>query len=136
MQRRQFMTLASSAMCLPMQPAIAAMLSVRPEVRLSFVDDRFALARAVAATRWQADGVVTVNGDVTDVWQTYFASAMNSREWSIQGVTTESFHFCLKVLLNDRYAIRSESTRLDKDLYLWTLTGTPIANNYEVAHHG
>jgi hypothetical protein len=39
----------------------------------------------------------------------------------MQGVTTESFHFCLKVLLSDQARVHAQVSRIDRDLHLWTM---------------
>ena len=107
-----------------------------------FFDDRFA-----AAQRWARQLVFTVDtiaavdtvdavdtvaavdriepipvqGDVTGIWTNGLAQASRAAPLSLQGVTTESFHFCLRILLGDYARVGTRSQRLDRDLHAWSI---------------
>lgn len=40
---------------------------------------------------------------------------------TIKGVTTESFYFCLRILLADQVTVDAQVSRIDRDLHLWTI---------------
>lgn len=93
----------------------------RAPVDYFFFDDRYGTAR-LCAEGWPAGTrVVSVGSDVTEVWQSFLSTASRSGPLTLQGVTTESFHFCLKVLMAEGAHVDSQITRLDRDLYQWTI---------------
>jgi hypothetical protein len=90
----------------------------------AFFDERFDQARRIAAS-WSATvGPAAVQGDITR-WIHVLDRASRERALQLRGVTTESFRFCLSILVSEQADVRSRVSRLDRDLYLWTLQTTP-----------
>jgi hypothetical protein len=62
-----------------------------------------------------------VQGDITPIWTGGLARASLAGPMTLQGVTTESFYFCLKILLGDQARVDAQVSRVDRDLQLWTI---------------
>jgi hypothetical protein len=62
-----------------------------------------------------------VQGDITLVWTGGLARASLAGPMTLQGVTTESFYFCLTILLMDQVRVDAQVRRVDRDLHLWTI---------------
>jgi len=92
---------------------------------LFFYDQRFDQAiSAVSAIR----DAIAVDADVTTVWQQAIRPELGSKSLSVRGLTTESFHFCLKTLISDHARVQSASLeRVSHDLYLWSIATQPYA---------
>lgn len=87
-----------------------------------FYDERFADARALAARTGAA--ATSVTGDVTQVWTQGLKRASQTRPLALSGVTTESFYFCLKTLLQSHARVDARAERIGKDLYAWRIVTT------------
>lgn len=74
------------------------------------------------AARFAApDKLAPVRGDVT-IWWTEGLNRLSQRApLSLRGVTTESFYFCLKTLLQSHAGVDAEVRRVSRDLYAWSV---------------
>lgn len=86
-----------------------------------FCDDRFPAARRLAEALAGPAGVTAVQGDVTHHWNAGLKEACRLPVVDLQGVTTESFHFCLKILAGELARVETHATRIDRDLFLWQI---------------
>jgi hypothetical protein len=135
MNRRRLIQAATSALFVPGAVTLArASATESPASDYFFCDERFAKARRLAAELSGCTALTPVQGDITDLWNTHLGSASRRSSLYLRGVTTESFYFCLKIMLGERASLDAWVARLDRDLYLWTiLTGKHINNG---ANHG
>lgn len=83
-----------------------------------FYDARFAEARAAAM---RAPAATPVTGDVTQVWTQGLNRLSQTRALALSGVTTESFYFCLKTLLQSHAQLDARIERVSADLYAWSI---------------
>ena len=68
-----------------------------------------------------------MQGDITGIWNAGLRRACGRSMLALHGVTTESFHFCLKILVGEQTRMQTRVTRLDQDLFLWQIRcGQPI----------
>lgn len=86
-----------------------------------FYDERFQQARQLASDLSGSSAPTPVQSDVTNVWNAFLNRACRESPLTMRGVTTESFHFCLKIMAGERVRVDTQIVRLDRDLYLWTL---------------
>lgn len=75
-----------------------------------------------------------MQGDVTPFWVGGIDLLSRRTPLILQGVTTESFRFCLHMLLRERAEVRMQVMRADSNLLLWTMHSTPIV--LEESVHG
>jgi hypothetical protein len=128
MQRRHFIHAAMSSVVLPAAvkaqslPALAALLR---DHEYAFFDERFAQAQRAIGAWSAANRVIPVQGDVTPIWTSELDRTTRERRLTLQGVTTGSFHFCLRVLLSEHASLDEQMLRLDRNLVVWTLRSTP-----------
>lgn len=107
---------------LPCVSAFAAFWESRADL---FFDERFDRARHVAVA-WSAPcRLIAVQGDLTPVWLGGLDRAARQHGLTLRGVTTASFHFCLKVLLCELARVEARVARLDPNLFLWTMRTVP-----------
>lgn len=86
-----------------------------------FFDQRFAEARRLAGEFSGTTEPTPVDGDVTGIWTGELGRASLAAPMTLKGVTTDSFYFCLKILLADQSKVEAQVSRIDQDLYLWTI---------------
>ena len=86
-----------------------------------FFDERFAEARRLAEELSGATEPTAVQSDVTGIWTGGLGRASLAAPVTMKGVTTESFHFCLKILLSDQSRVDGQVSRIDGGLHLWTI---------------
>lgn len=136
MKRRHFVQAGVSSLLLP-----SAVISAPPGAPSPpwlawdhfFFDERFAEARRLAG---ELSGVTTptpVQGDITPIWTGGLGRASLTVPMTLKGVTTESFHFCLKILLGDQARVDAQVHRIDRDLHLWTMLTDNHFNNGTVS---
>lgn len=124
MKRRHFVQAGMSAVLIPGAVIAGTTGTSTHDWRARdcfFFDERFARARHLAD---QLSGVTTltpVQGDVTPIWTGGLARAALTSAMTLEGVTTESFYFCLKILLGDQARVDAQVCRVDRDLHLWTM---------------
>ena len=93
-----------------------------------FYDQRFPLALRLAGELSTASELTPVQGDITGIWNAGLGHACGQSALNLQGVTTESFHFCLKLMVGERTSMKTEITRIDQDLFLWQIRCAQTAN--------
>ncbi len=91
----------------------------------AFFDERFENARRVAASWLAANSPIAVQADITSLWSGGLDRATRGRRLHMRGVTTESFRFCLGILVGEHADIDLRVSRLDPNLLLWTMHTTP-----------
>ena len=111
--------LASAALGWPQLSALAASRG-----DYAFFDDRFEMARRIAAAWPAANRSIAVRNDIT-AWRDLLDAAPRQRALLLRGVTTESFRFCAEILLSESARVDLQTTRLDQNLVLWAMCTTP-----------
>lgn len=140
MDRRLFVQASVSSLLLPTTVlAVPSGATGRSQATRDyfFFDERFAAARRLAGERSIFADPTPVQGDVTGIWTSELRAANLATALRMQGVTTESFYFCLRILLSDQARPEAQVRRIDRDLHLWTLrtdnhikTGTTSWQNH------
>lgn len=129
MERRHFIRATTASLLLPAvvepwcPPALAALSPTHDDY--AFFDERFETARRLASSWSAATAPISVQGDVTAVWTDGLDRAAPERRLQLRGVTTESFRFCLGVLVGEHAHIGLQVSRLDRNLFLWMMRTTP-----------
>ena len=93
-----------------------------------FFDARFTLAKDLAASLARKSLLTPVQGDITAIWNTRLKHASMQRPLVMHGVTTESFYFCLTVMLGSHARIKTQVNRVDPDLFQWTIQSENNSN--------
>ena len=124
MKRRIFIGSSLVPLFLPDLTLAGALPSANTPAHLYF-DSRFSIARKFAANWIDSDRWQAVQADITPVWNSQLKHKRNDGSFHAAGVTTESFFFCLQTLLQPTHQVSTEITRVNQDLYAWTMT----ANN-------
>jgi hypothetical protein len=129
MKRRLFLKAsATTALAAPAMTAsalgVAGAARAAPRADRFFYDDRFEEAQALAA-RLGAGAKLAVSGDVTLVWTGGLSLVSRETALTLEGVTTESFYFCLKTLLQPHAALETQIARATKDLHVWSIRSNP-----------
>jgi hypothetical protein len=121
--RRLFVQAGMSSLVLPNAVISAADVPGRGWLACAyfFFDERFTEARRLAAELCGATEPTPVQSDITAIWTSGLGRAGLTAPMTMKGVTTESFHFCLKILLSDQVRVDAQVNRIDRDLYLWTM---------------
>lgn len=127
MKRRLF--LQSSVSSALIAPSLARANSYQHDAGVTdriFYDERFTEARVIAnrlAGQFADKGVLApVNGDLTAPWVAELVSFATQGSLSLRGVTTESFYFCLKTLLQSHGVTATQIERVGRDLHAWEIT--------------
>ena len=89
--------------------------------RQVFFDDRFPEARHLARAVSDTAQLSGVRGDVTELWNTGLDRTCLRSALSLQGVTTESFYFCLKGMLESHASVHARVSRVSRNLLMWTI---------------
>jgi hypothetical protein len=84
-----------------------------------YFDLRFPAARAMAAQLAGGGAVTAISGDATELL--FAASSGASQPVMLRGVTTESVPFCLSQAVVKGKRPKLIQTRLDQDLFAWSL---------------
>jgi hypothetical protein len=136
MKRRTFVQAAMTSLAIPAAaiaaPATPPILDA-PAWNGVFFDERFPAAKLLARRLAGFAPLTAVQGDVTPLWTATLARASRTAPVAWSGVTTESFYFCLKILLGEPGRIEAQSTRIDRDLYRWTIRTRNSINNGTVS---
>jgi hypothetical protein len=111
--------LVSGALGWPQLSALAA-----SQGDYAFFDDRFEMARRIAAAWPAASQSIAVQNDITP-WTSQLHREPRKRALLVRGVTTESFRFCAEILLGECAQVDVQVTRLDRNLVLWAMCTTP-----------
>lgn len=126
MKRRLFLkTSLASTLAMTLSPAGAALLGENAaSADMFFYDERFAQARAISSRINGAISLTPVTSDVTALWTQQLNSLSRQAPLCLRGVTTESFYFCLKTLLQSHAGLKTRVERVSKDLYAWSISTT------------
>ncbi len=128
MNRRGLILAATSALFIPKAVMVAhasASATKSPGPDYFFCDERFAKARRLAAELSGCTALTPVQGDITELWSSYLGRASRQSSLHMRGVTTESFYFCLKIMIGEHADLNAQVTRVDRDLFLWTMRTGP-----------
>jgi hypothetical protein len=128
MKRRHFIRAATASLFIPAaleSRCLHALAALCAYDDYGFFDERFENARSIAATWSASNGPVAVQGDITQLWSAGLNRATRDRRLQLRGVTTESFRFCLAVLVGEHADFDLKVSRLDRNLFLWTMQTTP-----------
>ncbi len=106
-------------------PCLGAIAALSPNDDYAFFDERFEKARRVAALWSGSNEAIAVQGDITPFWNNGLDSATLKRTLRLRGITTESFRFCLGILVSEHADSHLHVSRLDRNLLLWTMHTTP-----------
>ena len=124
MKRRVFLGMATASTLLPALLRQASTAAV-PQWDYVLFDERFERAQRLAAS-WRAASVpIAVQGDITAFWSSELDRAIRERPLHLRGATTESVHFCLRILLGEHARVDTGTYRLDRNLLVWTMRTTP-----------
>jgi hypothetical protein len=123
MNRRRFVQAGATSLLMPATVIVARTPASGDRLAWDrfFFDERFAEARRLARQSSGRTMATAVQGDVTPVWAAGLARTSLATPLRLKGVTTESFYFCLTVLLRERCPVDAQSVRHDRDLHLWTI---------------
>jgi hypothetical protein len=127
MNRRRFIQAATSSLCIPNAVTVAhasASATESPSPDYFFCDERFEKARRLSAELSGCTALTPVQGDITGLWNSCLSRASRRSSLYMRGVTTESFYFCLKIMIGEHGDLDAQVTRLDRDLFLWTMRTT------------
>ncbi|MFL6599911.1 MAG: hypothetical protein ACJ8R9_01100 [Steroidobacteraceae bacterium] len=128
MKRRHFIRAATASLLIPValeSLSLHALSALSAYDDYAFFDERFENARRIAATWCGSNGPVAVQGDITQLWSAGLNRATRDRRLQLRGVTTESFRFCLGVLVSEHAEFDLKVSRLDRYLFLWTMQTAP-----------
>ena len=128
MNRRSFIQAATCSLFVPTVVTAThdqALASEQPAWDYIFYDERFANARLLAGEGSGSTLLTPVRGDITDVWKAGLDRVSRTSALTMRGVTTESFHFCLKIMVGEHASLDTQMSRLDRDLVLWTMRTAP-----------
>jgi hypothetical protein len=128
MKRRTFLKAASVPLVSLAAPEVAADVLGVSESAASylFYDERFREAEVLAAQFADPGALIPVQGDITSIWNHELSSVSRQAPMTMRGVTTESFCFCLEVMLQSHASVTSRIERINRDLFLWTVYSKPI----------
>lgn len=130
MKRRSFIHAATAFLILPtvLKPSVSALTSGLRNRDYVFFDERFLKARHIAAAWADSSRLLGVQGgDITPLWSNGLDRTTRNQPLNLLGVTTESFHFCLRILVGEHADFDLQLARLDRNLFLWTMCTTPKA---------
>lgn len=104
-------------------PAAAAFLKAEsPAQNPVFYDERFAEALDMAKPFAAHRRLTPVTSDVTALWRSGLDRLSRTSPLDLNGVTTESFYFCLKTLLQSQGGVDARiAPAANKDLYVWSI---------------
>lgn len=126
MERRHFIQAAASSALLPSVLVSSGLSALTADsFDFAFFDERFERARQVTAAWRGSDRLLAVQSDVTPFWRDGLERAIRGQALALRGVTTESFLFCLRVLLSEHAGVDARVSRLDRNLLLWSMHTTP-----------
>jgi hypothetical protein len=127
MKRRHFIQAAMASVLVPAsaRPCIAALATTWRKRDFIFFDERFQKARRLAASWAAANQLIGVHGDITALWMNDLERMTRRHPVHLRGVTTDSFLFCLRILAGEHASLDVQVSRLDGNLFLWTMDTNP-----------
>lgn len=99
-----------------------AFASQGPAAVLTLFDGRFPAARKTALALANGSPTRALGGDITDAMLNVSALMQPRAGCRIAGVTTDHVPFCLQQLARNPTRMHLSLRRLDRDLFVWTLT--------------
>jgi hypothetical protein len=127
---------AAASVLIPVaaKPGFAALANISSHWDYVFFDARFENAHRIAE-RWSAFTQPTaVHGDITPVWTNGLDRVTRGHPLHLLGVTTQSFIFCLRILAAEHARLDAQVSRVDLNLFEWTLRTMPRTLNTERRH--
>jgi hypothetical protein len=123
MKRRVFLGVATASALFPaaLRQANATLAAGSPKWDYVLFDERFETAHRLAASWRAATLPIAVRSDVTALWRGELERVAREHPLHLRGVTTESVHFCLRILLSEHTRLDGRVSRLDRNLLLWTM---------------
>jgi hypothetical protein len=136
MKRRHFLHAATASVLLPsaLTPGPAVFAGIARKWDYVFFDERFAAAQRAAASWPASNRRIAVRGDVTPFWIGGLDRLTRHDPLHLRGVTTDSFQFCLRILLTEYAHLDVQVTRLDTNLFSWIMRTTPKILTTDHAH--
>jgi hypothetical protein len=130
MARRRFLQLSATAALAPLSAGSFALTGNSRALaeRRGYFDERFPVARTLAAALAGPVPLTAVRGDITGPWRDGLGACCRQTVTELCGVTTESFHFCLEQLAREVAATALQTLRVDRDLIAWRLSTRPTAS--------
>jgi len=125
MKRRHFIRSASALVLVPAALESPCFAALPPPDDYAFFDERFGDARRLAASWWASNEPFAVQGDITPLWSSGLDRVTRERALQLRGITTDSFRFCLDILVREHADVAVRVSRLDRNLFLWTMRTTP-----------
>jgi hypothetical protein len=123
MNRRDFLGSSLASLTLACGGATLALSgsSNSEVVHYIFYDERFQAAEHLAKQITESVEAIPVQGDVTPVWNGELKFACRESALLLAGVTTESFYFCLKTLMQSHTGLALSTDRISQDLIAWSI---------------
>jgi hypothetical protein len=127
---------AAASVLLPVaaKPGFAALADLSSHWDYVFFDERFENAHRIAE-RWSAFTQPTaVHGDITALWGNGLERMVRDHALRLRGVTMQSFIFCLRILADEHADLDAQVSRVDLNLFAWTLRTMPRTLHAERRH--
>jgi len=86
-------------------------------------------AREEARTKIELLRSELVQGDITLLWSDGLDRVCTESPLRLRGVATDSFRFCLRILVREHADVDAQVTRLDQNLFVWTMSTLPKPKN-------
>lgn len=136
MKRRQFIHAATAAVLIPVtvMSSPAALGSLRRKWDYVFFDERFDRAHRVATSWSTLNRPIGVRGDITPFWSSGLDRLAREQPLHLRGLTTDSFQFCLRILLVEHANLDARVSRSDPNLISWIMHTTPKTLNMDQPH--
>jgi len=139
MKRRHFIHAASASVLLPsaLVPGPAVFAGIARKWDYVFFDERFEQAHRAVASWPASNRPVGVRGDITPFWRGGLDLDRLTRDGPLhlRGMTTDSFQFCLRILLAEHANLDVQVSRLDHpNLFSWIMRTTPKMLTMDYAH--
>jgi hypothetical protein len=112
----------TAALALGSEFATAEPVAAEPTDVVTFYDPRFPRSQRHARVLSGTSRLYAIGGDASPLAAQIASGGPRGRGLRLQGVTTESIPFCLEQFAGPRHDVRIETRRLDRDLFIWTLS--------------
>jgi hypothetical protein len=89
-----------------------------------FVDERYMPLEEHVRYTVGTKAVLSVRADVTPVWNSTLKKTTRNASVILEGITSESFCFCLQKLLKHSHTLQVNVHRIDRDFYVWSIQAT------------
>jgi hypothetical protein len=112
----------------------AALASLQWKWDYVFFDERFEQAHRFAASLSAAKGPIGVRGDVTPFWSSGLDRLTHEQPLRLRGLTTDSFQFCLRILVAEHANLDARVSRVHPNLFSWIMHTTPKMLSTDQTH--